>query len=149
MRISSPDVAIFALLIIIQHCSHQGSLVHNFIWQILIFLNSLFSVLFYFILLLYYSIFNSCQLICLTSRVLILFSVDFEFVAKIWVLCDTSVVIPSTNLLYIWNFVSQLGAKLVTNQFIIQQTLWLDVSLRVMFWILYCFRKATVKCSET
>ena len=32
---------------------HQGSLVHNFIWQILIFLNSLFSVLFYFILLLY------------------------------------------------------------------------------------------------
>lgn len=38
------------------------------------------SALFYFIVI----------LICLTSRDLMLFSVDFEFVAKIEVLCDTS-----------------------------------------------------------
>ena len=67
--------------------------------------------------------------VCLTSQVFILFSVDFESVAKIEVLCDTSAVISSTNLLYIWNFVSQLGAKIVTNQLNIQQTLWLDVSI--------------------
>ena len=91
------------------HIKFLGSHLH--LTNALIFL----SALFYFIVI----------LMCLTSPDLMLFSVDFEFVTKIEVLCDTSDwVIPSTNqmrplgiwvsdLLYISNFVSQLGAKIV------------------------------------